>query len=350
MNKEYMTIIVPIYNTPSNYLKICIDSIINQTFKNIEIILINDGSSKDIRGICENYASYDERIRLINQENQGESVSRNLGISLAETDNIIFVDSDDYVELNMCEELYKFIESINDKFDIIIYDCQVVSNKKITKNSFYHKNGKLTKKDIEQIELQNIEKGISQYYPPACNISVPWCKVYKKDFLIKNHLKFIPNMTLMPDAIFNMNCFENAQNIYCFNKFLCYYRKYNGSISQKYNENIIKEYENYFSLVSLYIEKCHKNEKFKDILNVKIITSFDKYMQRYFFNYQNKENKETKELKFQQLINKDLYQKALKNVKIKYLGLYQKLIYNNIKKKNIKVLKKLQWLKYILKK
>ena len=77
-----ISVIVTIYNTPEKYLRKCIDSIVNQTLKEIEIILINDGSTQEIQKICEEYKKRDSRIKLINQKNQGESVARNVGIAI----------------------------------------------------------------------------------------------------------------------------------------------------------------------------------------------------------------------------------------------------------------------------
>ena len=225
-----ISVIVTIYNTPEKYLKKCIDSIINQTLKEIEIILVNDGSSEDIRNICEKYKIQDKRIKLINQNNMGESVARNVGIENSTTKNITFVDSDDWIEPNMCLELVNYINLIKQNYDIIVFDCFVDYNKKIIKNDFYIKDGLLNKEDIEEIQLQNIEKGITRYYPPETNISVPWAKIYNKDFIEKNDLKFVPNIIRMPDAIFNMEAFEKAETIYNFKRYLYHYQKNDFSI------------------------------------------------------------------------------------------------------------------------
>ena len=103
-----ISIIVPIYNVES-YLKRCLDSLINQTYSNIEIILINDGSTDLSGDISSKYAKIDKRIKLINSSNKGVSCARNKGLELASGDYIMFVDPDDYIELNTCEMLIKNI-------------------------------------------------------------------------------------------------------------------------------------------------------------------------------------------------------------------------------------------------
>ena len=189
MNPYKLSVIMCIYNTPEEYLEKAIKSVIEQTEYNIEIILVNDGSNENIREICQKYKEQDKRIKLINQKNQGESVARNVGIQYATTNYITFIDSDDYFENDMCKQVLEYMEKIEYDFDVIIFDCYVDINGKKIKNKFYTKNGRLNKDDIRQIQLQNIEKGISKYYPPETNISVPWAKIYNKDFIIKNNIK-----------------------------------------------------------------------------------------------------------------------------------------------------------------
>ena len=344
MNKK-ISVIVTIYNTPEIYLRKCIESILNQTLKEIEIILVNDGSREETKKICEKYAENDKRIKLVNQENQGESGARNTGIKNATTDNITFVDSDDWIEKGTCEKIYDYIEKINSEYEMIIFNCFVDYQKRQVKNMFYPKKDLLDKQDIEEIQLQNIERGISKYYPPESNISVPWSKVYNKKFINKNNLKYIPNITRMTDAIFNMEAFEKAQKIYVLQEYLYHYQQNDFSICQKYSEDTIKYYETYFKFVKKYIEKYNKGEKFVDILNIKIITSLDRYMYNYFFHKDNAKRFKNIEKEFKEILSKKLYQGTMENVKTQYLSIYQKLVLKNAKKKKIKILKKLYEIK-----
>ena len=343
-----ISIIVTIYNTPENYLRKCIESIINQTLQEIEIILINDGSNEQTRKICEEYQKKDSRIHLINQKNKGESVARNVGIEFATTQHITFVDSDDWIEPNMCEKIINYIKQIKKDYEMIIFNCYVDYPKRSIKNMFYPKSDLLNRKDIEQIQLQNIEKGLTEYYPPETNISVPWAKVYNKSFITNNQLKFIPNMIRMPDALFNMEAFEKANKIYVLQEYLYHYQKNDFAICQRYSKDTINYYETYIELVKKYIKKYHKNEKFIDTLNIKIVTSIDKYMYNYFFHKDNPQKDIENE--FKELLNKELYIDAMKNVKIKYLSLYQRLVLKNAKKKKILILKLLKGVKGNLKK
>lgn len=110
--EEKISIVVPIYNV-EKYLKKCIESIINQTYKNLEIILVNDGSTDNSYKICEEYAGRDKRIKVINKENGGLSDARNAGLRVATGEYISFIDSDDYIELDMIYNLYQGIMKNN---------------------------------------------------------------------------------------------------------------------------------------------------------------------------------------------------------------------------------------------
>ena len=109
MLKGLVSIIVPVYNCEA-YIRRCIESILRQTYRNVEVILINDGSTDQSENICREYQKQDKRIRLYNQENQGVSVSRNYGLSVAEGEFIQFVDGDDSILDNMTQELVKCIQ------------------------------------------------------------------------------------------------------------------------------------------------------------------------------------------------------------------------------------------------
>ena len=104
-----ISIIVAIYNV-DQYLEQCIDSIINQSYKNLEIILVNDGSTDNSKNICDYYSEIDKRIKVVHKKNGGVSSARNTGIDIATGDYIAFVDSDDYLELNMYETMINNLE------------------------------------------------------------------------------------------------------------------------------------------------------------------------------------------------------------------------------------------------
>lgn len=120
MKQELISIILPVYNV-SKYLEECMKSIINQTYKNIEIIVVNDGSTDESDYICEKYKKLDNRIKVIHQKNQGLSAARNTGLNYCKGEYISFIDSDDYVKPDFIEKLYKSIKENNTNISVCGY-------------------------------------------------------------------------------------------------------------------------------------------------------------------------------------------------------------------------------------
>ncbi len=163
-----ISIIVPVYNS-EKYLKRCLDSLTSQTFDDVEIVVVNDGSTDSSVNIVQDYLN-DKRVRLINKENGGQASARNLGLVKSKGEYVIFIDSDDYVEVNMCERLYS--TAING-YDIVLSDYYIIDGK----NRNYYK--------VWAGEEGNIS--LNDYLLTAV---CPWNKIYAKKFLIDNNFKF----------------------------------------------------------------------------------------------------------------------------------------------------------------
>lgn len=175
MNEVEISIIVPVYKVKYEYLKECIESLLNQTFNRIEIILINDGSPDDCGKICDEYAKIDKRIKVIQQKNQGVSVARNVGMDIVKGKWICFVDSDDWVEKDMVEKLYS--KAIENNSDIIMCAAYTHFSNKVLENPFLDENEiKLRDSDKEELELQIISKKINNRHPAR---SLLWCSMGK---------------------------------------------------------------------------------------------------------------------------------------------------------------------------
>ncbi len=167
-----ISVIIPVYNS-STYLRKCLDSVVNQTLKDIEIIVINDGSTDDSKNMIEEYLCKYKNIIFIDQENKGIGKTRNIGIKKATGEYITFVDSDDYIKENMLEEYYKYAKKHN--FDLVIGSyIKKINNKEIIFENNKFKTGNV--KTTPQI-LYLIEYG-------------PWAKLYKREMLINNNIYF----------------------------------------------------------------------------------------------------------------------------------------------------------------
>ena len=169
-----ISVIVPIYKV-EKYIHRCIDSIINQTYKNLEIILVDDGSPDSCPRICDEYAKKDKRIKVIHKENGGLSDARNKGVDIATGDYIAFVDSDDYIHPNMYEVLIYELEKNNS--DIALCKYKIVYEKSKIKTEI---DGK-----FEVYSLNNLQALDSMYGKDGVDFIVAWNKLYKKDLFNK---------------------------------------------------------------------------------------------------------------------------------------------------------------------
>ncbi|ONI42804.1 hypothetical protein AN639_02280 [Candidatus Epulonipiscium fishelsonii] len=231
-----VSIIVPIYNV-SKYLERSIISIQNQTLKDIEIILINDGSTDNSLDICKRYTKYDDRIRLIDKPNGGVSSARNIGLEIATGDYIGFVDPDDWIDKNMYLKMYKQIT----KYDADICLCDHyevnITGKNIQRNEI---NRVVLEKQqiINEIILPMLSPRYTKPYE-YIKISRPmWSGLYKATLLRDNKVKFDKGLIKAQDVLFNLNAHIVANKVTYLNKPLYYYLKRDESTTNKYHKNI----------------------------------------------------------------------------------------------------------------
>lgn len=324
--KTTVSIIVPIYNTPIPYLKQCIKSILTQDFKDISIILVDDGSPDDCGNICDIYAQQDKRITVIHQENAGVAAARNSGIEACDSDWITFVDPDDWIEPNYISTFINL--SKNKDADIIICSCYVNYAQKQIPNAFFRDNEIYVKdKDKDRMMLQFLCAQIYKDNLGTADSGSPWCKFYKKSLLDKYKLRFNPYLERMEDNAFNLLAYQKSNAIYYNNTYLYHYRKSQYSGFSKYAPNIEKSYELFFNILKDFIEKEHKISLFQDAYNIKVLNSIYVYCKMKYFHPNNpfSLNENFKQLKA--LLNSKYYFQPLHNINTQYLNLTEKIFY-----------------------
>ena len=216
-NKGKVSVIVPVYNV-AKYLEECLNSIINQTYKNIEIIIVNDGSTDNSLDIIEIFKNKDNRIKVISQENKGISISRNTGLDIINSRYVMFVDSDDYLEEDSIDYLLDL--AIKNNYDIVEGTYQEVDS-----------NNKIIRK-VQRIESNNKND----------LLGFPCLKIIKSD--VFNNVRF-PNY-LFEDSIMRQIIYEKVNKVLIINKCIYNYRQYN-------NQSLHHQKKNYRMLESLYI-------------------------------------------------------------------------------------------------
>lgn len=254
MNK--VSIIIPIFNM-EKYLNKCIESILKQTYKNIEIILINDGSTDCSEQIVIEWAKKDSRIIYVYQENKGSGIARNNGLSKATGKYVVFVDPDDWIEEDAIEQFVFQMERNNP--DLIIA-CAY--------NEYFDKNGKILeiKKDNFLNEYMNdIEKIKNKYVSLFLEnaITAPWNKMYKLDIIKQNNIEF-PNLKRSQDIVFNYRYYDCIKSLQIYDKKLYHYRieneTYGKKINAEYYKTVCKIYEDINKLLEKWNVKLEEKE------------------------------------------------------------------------------------------
>lgn len=330
MNKiPKVSIIVPIYNV-EKYLDRCIQSLVNQTLNDIEIILVDDGSPDNCPQMCDEYAQKDNRIKVIHKQNAGLGYARNSGLDIATGEYVAFVDSDDYVDTSMYKKLYN--ETINHKYDIVY--CGFIVEKK-DKSTYTENTKDRDLKDSNEI-LELCRNMI------ACNVGVKeersesmavWHGIYKKEIIDKHNVKFESERNILSedivfDAIFIPLCksirtIQDALYIHCFN---------NESLSKTFNANKIeKNIYLYYRLNE--ITKAYGLNNF----NLNIVRFFIGYNRSFFRSIFNSNIDNKKEL-CEKIFNLNIWNHIFAIYPIQTLPLFHKLVIFCVRKKNFYLL------------
>lgn len=241
-----ISIIIPFYNA-SKYIERCLKSVIEQTYKTIEIILVDDGSTDNSIDITKEFLKFDERIKIIQKKNSGVSDSRNLGIDNAQGEWICFVDSDDYIEKDYVKTLYNY--AIKNEVDIVYSGIRVINGTEVTL-----KTNNCGTKILENANIKDVMRSlIDNCTLEDSNIDLqvlgyPFAKLLKKS--IVKDIKFEREISIREDALFNMDVLDNAHRI-LFVEYVGYnYIIHPNSAMEKFHSNYDKE-------VFIYLEKCN---------------------------------------------------------------------------------------------
>ena len=295
-----VSIIVPIYNA-QKFLKKCINSLLNQTYKNIEIILVNDGSTDDSLEICEYYAKKDKRIKVMDKVNGGVSSARNIGIEASTGTYICFIDSDDYINKNFVKEAVKIFEK--NSVDLVKFN--------------YVKKGKVIKiKNKMLLPINEIipTKGniIKKYIFLTDNLCTSCANMYKTS--VVKSLKFNSDFRIGEDFLFVSQYLNNTESLYVLNKPYYYYKVNANSATHSFDikKNIEKTQE--AILANREIEKIIFN-KFEIKNNPRLIKSKRNIMSYVYASIENNNYQNYKisiEKFFDNNLLRDEYEKMMK--------------------------------------
>ncbi len=263
-NQALISVIIPVYNV-ENYLRECVDSVLKQTYRNLEIILVDDGSTDSSGIICDEYVEKDDRISVIHQKNGGLSVARNTGLTEANGDYVYFLDSDDYIAENTFETLLAIAEK--DNSDIVFFDAVSFADTDdfTVKQNYIRKNRYKTDNGLN-IFSQMTEN--NEFH------SAVYLMLFKKFFVDDNRLTFVPGI-LHEDMVFTYHSLCLAQTVSQCTDAL-YHRRYRKNSIMTSS----KTKKHFTSCIAVY----NNNTEFTNDLTPDYKKTLNKYVSRCAFN------------------------------------------------------------------
>lgn len=341
MSNIDVSVIIPVYNV-SKYIDDCISSVCAQTMKNIEILVVDDGSTDNSVEVCRKWVKKDSRVRLIQQPNQGVSVARNRGIEESKGKWLAFIDSDDWIEPEYLQLLYD--NALKNNADESIcgfffnYPDEQVARGHYSQDMIFNGHN-----EVSRIQIQILAKNMCGIENNSGDrIGAPWCKLFRADFIKSNHLSFVPGLKRSQDVVFNLYALEKAEKICYVNVPAYHYRIIEESVCNKFSKQILTNVTAYLGEMDKFIHTYHENDAvFREAFYTKTCTSVYKCLFQYFFHeqYPNKFKVMKKELR--EYLAQPVFAEALKSVKYKNLDKTEKVFVFCLKHNMIRTLNSL---------
>lgn len=280
-----VSFIVAVYNV-SQYLPQCIESIIDQNMKDVEILLVNDGSTDDSLSICNDYAGQDGRIRVIDQPNGGANAARNRGLQEAEGEWVYFVDGDDFVDPTVCTGIEPYL---NMDYDIVMFSHARYAKGKVIPVPYAKSKIELSKADFKELQLSALNRlGDYRYNYRVLDAATLCNKMYRRSFLIANGISFIPDFPKLQDMSFNLKGYDYADRaVYVPN--IGYYYQYNDqSVSHRYQKNLLEKFDVINAWFGQFAQGKREDAGYMKAYRERIATHMRTCVVLYFCNSENK--------------------------------------------------------------
>lgn len=328
-----ISIILPVYNS-EKYLCKCLDSLIAQTFRDIEIICVNDGSTDNCKDILDGYLKTDKRIKVININHLGPSGARNVGIKHAKGEYIMFVDSDDYIDLKTCETAYN--EAIDENAQVVLwaYVSEYTTGRRNEKHLFGEDKVVLCDDEVRKKIHRRFFGllGRELAHPElADSFSAVWNKLYKASLIKDNSVEFVDTQIIgtSEDALFNIDVFKYVTRCVYIDRILYHYNHYDHdadsvSFTSEYKPNLQSEWQKLFKIMAERIAESNLEDYYRLSLNNRISLSIIGFGLNLL---QSNMSGKAMRLELQRVLGSEIYKEACKNLTLKYFPLHWKIFF-----------------------
>ncbi len=278
-------IIVPVYNVKERYLRECIDSLVNQTYENIKIYMIDDKSKEWCGRLCDKIGRSDERITVIHHKvNKGLPEARNTGVKACDCQWVAYVDGDDWVDRGMCEKFFQYLKKLDDAPDIFMFrgyrsypdheEACVTDGKILSLN---------TKDDIFRFQKEALTTFLKGNMDNTIPVESACGKFFNRDFLMRNGIVF-RDLQFREDAMYFQEAAEFATHIICAPDLAYHYRMRANSMVNVYRKNAPKELESYLEMLWAFAEKRGKGAEYERALYGAAFFAMQTVITNYFYH------------------------------------------------------------------
>lgn len=320
MKTPLISIIVPVYKVPERYLRQCVESCINQTLRGIEIILVDDGSPDNCGQICDEYAEKDNRIKVIHKENGGLVSARNAGFKTIKGKWHMYLDGDDWIDTNACEELAKCIKRYQD-VDVIFWKFLQEMNGRNTKSKM---NWTCTEdeKIYEGKECHELARNTMIY---SSGLTTAYAKLINTQWAYENNIRHDDRLRQGEEGVeFTLRLFYNAKKALYLNQYWNHYRYAEGSITKQINEKNTQYITDCFKVMEEDIEKFENRDAVKRMFNQRVVYGLMAIAFSTYFHPNNKELLSVRVKKYKNVIDRTpIYKDAVKNCPLEHMDKFR---------------------------
>lgn len=318
-----ISVIIPVYKVKKEYLNFCIKSILEQEIKDIEIILVDDGSPDDTGDYCDQISKTDGKIKVIHKDNGGSASARNEGIRSATGEWITFIDADDWFDKELFGDFIKL--QLSEGVDVVLFKVYTdYKNKRITDKSLFEGNVLLdNRKMLDKLQLYSLSMAAKT---PSTTSLISVCgKFYRRRFVDANELYMNPSIKYNEDALYSLRVYEKADKIFYLDKSYYHYRKVCSSKTNQYREKAEEEQLLILKYIKEFITENKKGEQFTKAFHYRTLVSIQMC---FFLKYYNLECKlKNRRRQFIKLLETEPFCSAIENLKLSELKTSFKIKY-----------------------
>lgn len=321
-----VSVIIPVYKVERTYFDQCINSVLAQTYMDIEIILVDDGAAGDLPAACDDYALMDKRIRVLHQENAGASAARNAGLAAATGEYVTFVDSDDWIDSSTIETALNRIQE-NDLQVLLWGSYKCYEQRREEYMPYTEDIALFSEKQKEQLMLKTMVGHLPFYEKPASHYGSGSCcsKMYRRSFLKENELWYPVGIQRAEDVNFNIRVFDKASRIGYMNRHLYYYRQLPDSATYQYREHGIEVFTRALGGLEAFLKDTGKGELFWQVYYMRCVFFFLESIDMDYMNSSNTKKFGRKMAEMRAEISKDPYRSAVIKLRMKHLSLAKRI-------------------------